>query len=106
MTDGDMNEIVQLEEAINDFMPGCFQQQCGWYIIFKGWKKNCNIGSAVQKAYKKIFHLLDCIMMHWCSTFMYLGYCESVDELRISQALLLKYIHSPSVCKFRFQELH
>ena len=29
MTDGDMNEIVQLEEALQLFMPGCFQQQCG-----------------------------------------------------------------------------
>ena len=26
MTDGDKNEIVQLEDAIDHFMPGCFQQ--------------------------------------------------------------------------------
>ena len=34
MTDGDVNQIVQLEEAIKDFMPGCYQQGCGWHIIF------------------------------------------------------------------------
>ena len=45
-------------------------------------------------------------MMHWCYTFMYPGYCESVDELKISQALLLVYFHSPSVCKFLSHELH
>ena len=47
-----------------------------------------------------------CIMMHWWYTFMYTGYCDSAGELRISQALLLMYIHLPSVHKFLLCVLH
>ena len=85
MTDGDMNEIVQLEEAIQKLIPLCFQQQCGWHIIFKRWKKIAIWVQCFEKHTRKNFA---CIVMHWCYTFMYPGYCESVDELRILQALL------------------
>ena len=73
----------------------------------KDGEKNCNLGARVPKAYINKYCLFTHVIMCWHYTFMYPGYCESGDELRISQALPLTYIniHSASVHKFLSQDL-
>ena len=75
-------------------MPNCFRVRCGWYIIHKGWLRNCPFGNAIDSTYIRQYKLFCYTVKQWCYTFMYPRYCENENELVISKCLLLAYIHS------------
>jgi hypothetical protein len=37
ITDGDSQEITQLEEAVIKYFPNVYRMRCSWYIIDRGW---------------------------------------------------------------------
>jgi hypothetical protein len=98
MTDGDSNEIFELEEAIARWMPKAFRMRCAWHIIFKGWQRNCSgLEHAVQKSNRKRFKQIATAIKKYCYTFCWPGVCESKEELYISKCLLLAFINSKTV---------
>lgn len=90
LTDGDSNEIDEVENARRRYLPHTFRKRCGWHIVHLGFKRCVDmprvIGDASKATRCRQFRRLVCRLLY---TFMYPGYCESGDELLISKCMLL-----------------
>ena len=112
MTDGDSNEIFELDEAIARWMPDAFRMRCAWHVIFKGWQRNCaGLEHTVERRNRSKYKVLARTIKKWCYTFCWPGLCETKEELHISKCLLLAFLNSktvkdviPSISKKRIQE--
>jgi hypothetical protein len=43
VTDGDSQEITQLEDLVNRYFPGVYCIHCSWHIINRGWHKQVKV---------------------------------------------------------------
>jgi hypothetical protein len=43
VTDGDSQEISQLDDAISKFFPDAYRIRCSWHIIDRGWHKKVKV---------------------------------------------------------------
>jgi hypothetical protein len=43
VTDGDSQEITQLEDAVKKHFPSVYRLRCSWHIIDRGWHKKVNV---------------------------------------------------------------
>jgi hypothetical protein len=43
VTDGNSQEISQLDDAIAMFFPHAYQIRCYWHIIYRGWHKKVKV---------------------------------------------------------------
>lgn len=96
VTDGDSNEIDEVENARRRYLPHTFRIRCGWHIVHQGFKRCVDmprvIGDAAKATRRRQFRRLVC---RWLYSFMYPGHCESAKELLISKCMLLAYINQP-----------
>lgn len=96
VTDGDSNEIDEVELARKTHLPHTFRIRCGWHIVHQGFKKNVDmprvVGDAGKATRRRQFRRLVC---RWLYTFMHPGYYESSTELLLSKCMLLAYINQP-----------
>ena len=92
ITDGDSQEISQLDDALKNYMPTAQRLRCGWHIIDRGWQRHCRSLCGRDSAIKRNLQL-------WMYSWMRpgTGSCETEDEYKVSKALLLKYINSSHV---------
>ena len=49
ITDGDAQEIDQLNDAIDTFFPQVLRMRCGWHIECQGWRNKIIPKSAFKK---------------------------------------------------------
>ena len=40
ISDGDVNEYLQIDNAIALYYPKCHRARCGWHIVDRGWKNH------------------------------------------------------------------
>ncbi len=57
VTDGDSQEIIQLDNAIKKFFPEAFRIRCFWHIIDRGWHKNVKAPLGGKSRKKMALHL-------------------------------------------------
>ena len=100
MTDGDSNEMEELEIAIKLYLSGCHRLRCGWHIVHKGYHRRVPLEGTILKMHRKDYRLFVRALKNWCYTFMRPGYCETKYELRASKCILLSYLHSRHVRRF------
>ena len=100
MTDGDSNEMEELDLAIDKYMPRCRRIRCGWHIVYKGFKRKLPLEHAVDRRKKGLFLRFAKAIRNWCYTFMRPGYCETPYELTASKCIMLAYLHSRHVRRF------
>jgi hypothetical protein len=53
VTDGDSQEITQLEDAVRELFPDIYQIQCSWHIIDRGWHKKVRVALAGHSQKKR-----------------------------------------------------
>ncbi len=41
MTDGDSQEISQVDFAISTYFINAVRPGCGWHLVEQGWRQNC-----------------------------------------------------------------
>jgi hypothetical protein len=92
ITDGDSQEISQLDDALKNYMPTAQRLRCGWHIIDRGWQRHCRSLCGRDSAIKRNLQLW---MYSWMRPGS--GSCETEEEYKVSKALLLKYINSSRV---------
>lgn len=52
VTDGDSNEIDEVENARKQHLPHTFRVQCGWHIVHQGFKRNVDMPRVIGDAAK------------------------------------------------------
>ncbi|KAG7360933.1 MULE transposase domain containing protein [Nitzschia inconspicua] len=92
ITDGDSQELTQLDDAISSVFTKCVCRRCGWHIIHQGWKRHVGSLGRSQEA-KEISQRI----RSWVYFFM--KSIETLDEYQASKALLLSYVNSEEVVK-------
>ncbi|KAG7348387.1 MULE transposase domain containing protein [Nitzschia inconspicua] len=92
ITDGDSQELTQLDDAISSVFTKCVRRRCGWHIIHQGWKQHVGSLGRSEEA-KEIAKRI----RSWLYSFM--KSIESLDEYQASKALLLSYVNSDEVVK-------
>ncbi|KAI2512498.1 hypothetical protein MHU86_1951 [Fragilaria crotonensis] len=92
ITDGDSQEISQLDDALRNYMPTAQRLRCGWHIIDRGWQRHCRSLCGRDSAIKRNLQL-------WMYSWMRAGTgsCETEEEYKVSKALILEYINSRHV---------
>ena len=105
MTDGDSHEIEQLKEALSRYMPTCKRMHCAWHIITKGYSRHCGLENLVPRSHKRNYRRFALAIRSYCYTFVYPGYYETPEELRIAKCLLLAYLHSRPIRHFLLRDI-
>jgi hypothetical protein len=57
VTDGNSQEIAQLDDAIKKFFPEANRIRCSWHIIDRGWHKRVKAPLVVTSRKKRTLHL-------------------------------------------------
>jgi hypothetical protein len=113
VTDGDSQEIGQLEDAVRNFFPNAYRIRCSWHIIDRGWNKNvkASLGGFARK--KRPLHLRGKLrrkpppltglnktartIYRWMFSWAQPSYCETKEEYICSKALFLMFVQSKQV---------
>jgi hypothetical protein len=96
VTDGNSQEITQLEDAVNKYFPNVYRIQCSWHIIDRGWFKNVNVPLGGHSWRKRPLHLrgqprkqspplTECsktarTIYRWIFSWAQPSYCETAEE--------------------------
>ena len=96
ITDGDSQEISQLDNAITTFFPHVKRIRCGWHIINRGWMKHIEGPKSFHKKFLPVYRQIKETCHTWLYSWMQSSYCETKKEYSISKALFLKYITMPN----------
>jgi hypothetical protein len=113
VTDGDSQEITQLEDAVNKFFPKVYRIRCSWHIIDRGWHKKVNIPLGGHSGRKRPAELKGKkrwtpplltdqnktarTVYWWIFSWAQPSYCESKEEYFVSKSLFLKFVQSRQV---------
>ena len=113
VTDGDSQEITQLEDAVNKFCPTVKRIRCSWHIIDRGWHKKVKVPLGGHSRRKRPPHLKGQkrragpaltetnktarTIYRWLFSWAQPSYCENEEEYKVSKALFLKFVQSKQV---------
>ena len=90
VSDGDANEMSQIDSAISIYMPHVHRVRCGWHIIDRGWEKHIVSGYPDQaEFYSDVRGLIKEWMYSWMN-----HRCETRAEYKLSKKLLKEFVHS------------
>ena len=78
-SDGDSQEITQLDNALRKFMPNIYRGRFCWYIVDRGWHNNAagitSFPIEHSGFYQEIFYLIKNWIYSWMK-----DSCETQDE--------------------------
>ena len=93
-TDGNSQEMTQLNIAINLHFPNVQRARCGWHVVDCGWIRCCpgvcSVAKGSQNEFKAIIQQIKAWLYSWMQPT-----CETEEEYKISKALLTAYLQSP-----------
>ena len=93
ISDGDANEMSQIDSAISMYMPHVYRVRCGWHIVDRGWEKHIVSGYPEQAEFYSDTRGL---IKEWIYSFMN-HRCETRAEYKLSKKLLKEFVHSPMI---------
>jgi hypothetical protein len=110
VTDGDSQEITQLEEAAKQFFPNVCRMRCSWHIIDRGWHKKVKVSLGGHSRRKRPLHpkgkprqtatpLTELnktarTICRWIFSWAQPSCCETEQECLVSKALFMKFAQS------------
>ena len=99
LTDGDMQEISQLDSAISTYLRNAKRRRCSYHVIHRGWINNGPSGKGVVDKNKvDQWHILVERILGWMFSWVTSGSCPTRAHYQISKALLQQYLDtSPQV---------
>jgi hypothetical protein len=101
ISDGDSQEIAQINNLIQLVMMQATRQRCAWHIVDRSWNrlvyKVLKAGSL--KKNKHIYYETSCkIIFAWLYSMTTKG-CETKEEYDVSKALFVFHLESPQLLK-------
>jgi hypothetical protein len=113
VTNGDSQEIGQLDDAINPFFPNAYRIRCSWHIIDRGWHKKVKVAlrgkshkkralASFDKPRQKAAPLTELIktartIYRWMFSWAQPLYCKTEEAYFLSKALFMKFVASRQV---------
>ena len=113
VTDGDSQEISQLDDAATKFFPNAHRIRCSWHIIDRGWHKKVKVNLGGKSTRKRALHLRGNprqagtqlnelnktarTIYRWMFSWAQPSYCETEEEYFVSKALFMMFVRSSEV---------
>ena len=96
ITDGDLQEYSQLDNAILKFFPHIKRARCGWHIVDRSWDKHFPRKSEFPLETHMHIEKIKKNVHNWMYSWMKPA-CETIQEYRLSKYLLYKYLLSQPI---------
>jgi hypothetical protein len=94
ISDGDSQEIHQVNNLIDEFCPHVHRIRCGWHVVDRGWDRLVyHIAKDPMKSKFRYFETSRRILFSWAYSWMTPG-CETEAEYNLSKALFIKLLDS------------
>ncbi len=113
VTDGDSQEITQLESAVAKFCPNVYRLRCSWHIIDRGWQRHVTVPLGGHSRKKRPVHRRGKVrkkappltesnktartIYRWIFSWAQPSYCESEEEYLVSKSLFIQFVQSYQV---------
>jgi hypothetical protein len=103
ISDGDSQEIAQINTMIELVMKQALRQRCGWHVIDRSWNRYVyrlpkNGTAKTSKFQRRYAETSRRILFHWFYSFMTKG-CETKEEYEVSKILLIHHLNSKELLK-------
>lgn len=98
ITDGDAQEIDQLNDAIDTFFPQVLRMRCGWHIVRQGWKNKIIPKSAFKNELREKYEKSELILKRWMYSWMKSS-CMTLYEYKVSKILFLRFLATAQINK-------
>ena len=96
ISDGDSQEYEQIDNAIDEYMPGMFCQKCGWHLVRKGWQNRVLGVSSFSEEHRGLYYKVVKQLKGWIYSWMRLS-CESREEYECSFKVFKKFAESQEI---------
>ena len=96
ISDGDLQEYQQLDNAIEKYFPHIVRIRCGWHIVDRAWDKYFSKKRDFPTEAQIHFDRIKSNVQNWIYSWMKPG-CETLEEYYFSKYLLYKYLLCQSV---------
>ena len=93
ISDGDSQEIQQLDNAISLFLPHVHRIRCGWHLVYMGWRAHVPALGIQQTSQRKSYQEIQAVLKNWMYSWMKPS-CETKSEYLLSKKLFLMYIYT------------
>ena len=81
MTDGDSQEMAQVDYAIATFLVNAVRSRCGWHLVNQGWKRHCR-GLGFRKGKRDAARSQVRVIQNWLYSWMRRGVdCKEEYEM-------------------------
>ena len=81
ITDGDFQEISQVDNAITTFFPHIKRIICGLHVINKGWMHHIKWPKSFPKKFLPVYQQIKVTCHTWLSSWMQSSYCENKNNI-------------------------
>jgi MULE transposase domain len=78
MTDGDSQEMTQVDYAIDRFFVNAIRTRCGWHLVHQGWRRECR-GLGFRKGKRAAARRQVRVIQNWLYSWMRRG-VDSKEE--------------------------
>ena len=96
ISDGDLQEYSQIDNAISKYFPQLIRVRCGWHIIDRAWEKYFSSKKDFPSESQLHYDEITTNVQHWLYSWMKPN-CETFKEYVLSKYLLYKYLQSDAV---------
>ena len=95
LTDGDMQEFLQLDIAIKNYLKNAHRRRCSYHLINRGWIKNGPSGRGIVEHGKTTqWQALVDLILSWIYSWVTSASCPTKEHYQISKALLQQFLDS------------
>ena len=96
ISDGDLQEYSQLDNAITHFFPQLIRLRCGWNILDRAWENYFSNKNDFSEQCQKHYDEECTNVQHWLYSWMK-PVCETYKEYTLSKYLSYKYLQSDEI---------
>jgi hypothetical protein len=108
ISDGDSQEITQINNLIESLMPHARRQRCAWHVVDRNWDR-C-VHKVPKAGTNKLQHratyaeTLRIVLFNWMYSWMTKA-CKTKDEYEALKTLFVHYLSSDHIHKKLGQEM-
>ena len=98
ISDGDLQEYSQIDNASKKYFPNLLRIRCGWHIVDRSWEKRFSSKASFPEAAQLHYDTMKKTIQNWLYSWMKPS-CETMEEYLLSKYLLHRYLASAKVVK-------
>ena len=101
ISDGDLQEYSQIDNASKKYFPNFLRLRCGWHIVDRSWETRFSSKNAFPEAAQLHYDTMKKTIQKWLYSWMKPS-CETMEEYLLSKYLFTQVFSICQSCKISF----